>query len=331
MQTPQIVVENSCEKQQSSQGKLKNSTEKDTKDINFSKSCGPYTENQTSTLKMNHQPYHRKARVSKSCPPSLRIEDTEQLLKEFYRESLSSIETDHWLDLMDSESNSTKCNSNPYLEYFNDIDTGANVKIHGAEYDLIQKIEKQKIQEDSRNKNWEDGNNQHEELSGIESQPQAYDSYNEGKDWQYIYTLGCGKFGEVTLVYHKNKKLTCAAKKNDSSRLDDDIQLLLSEYPDVFRGMGTLAYKYKILLKEDAKPVIHPPRRGHYGDLGGIWLVLWVELNMGKDGVFLTETKGQERRLEELPFKVVERALDTWASRFQRNIIDKKNWKSGEV
>ncbi|GCB79688.1 hypothetical protein scyTo_0016993 [Scyliorhinus torazame] len=171
---------------------------------------------------MNHQPDHRKAKISKSCPPSLRIEDTEQLLKEFYRESLSSIETDHWLDLMDSESNSAKRNSNPYLDYFNDVDTAANFKLHGAEYDLIQKIEKQKIQEDSRNaincedernKNWEDGNNQHEELPGIESQPQAYDSYNEGKDWQCVYTLGCGKFGEVTLVYDKNKKLTCAAKK----------------------------------------------------------------------------------------------------------------------
>ncbi|GCB85724.1 hypothetical protein scyTo_0026373, partial [Scyliorhinus torazame] len=38
----------------------------------------------------------------------------------------------------------------------------------------------------------------------------------------------------------------------DSSRLADAIQLLQSEYPDVFCGMSTLPYKYKILIKDDA-------------------------------------------------------------------------------
>lgn len=35
----------------------------------------------------------------------------------------------------------------------------------------------------------------------------------------------------------------------------------MSQYPDIFKGFGVLLFTYKIQLKEDAKPVVHAPRR----------------------------------------------------------------------
>lgn len=40
-----------------------------------------------------------------------------------------------------------------------------------------------------------------------------------------------------------------------------DKEYILKEYEDLFRGLGTFEHEYKILLKNDAKPVAHAPRR----------------------------------------------------------------------
>ena len=39
----------------------------------------------------------------------------------------------------------------------------------------------------------------------------------------------------------------------------EDPNQLLNEYKDVFKGLGD----YNIQLQDDAKPVIHPPRKYH--------------------------------------------------------------------
>ncbi|XP_067890654.1 mitogen-activated protein kinase kinase kinase 14-like isoform X2 [Heterodontus francisci] len=227
VQTPQIVVDNSCEKHQSSQEKIENTIEKDRRDVNFSKPCGTYTENQTSTLKMKQQPYHRNVKRFHSCPTQFqqpqRNEDADQLLTDFYRESLLCTKTDHWLDLIDSESNYVLYNTTPYWSYLNDVDAGIKVMTYRKESEISQKTTKSRSQEkvfrnvfrceNEINKNREDQNNQNEEPSVKKNQRQAYDYYSEGKDWQPICPLGYGKFGEVTLVYDKNKKVVCAAKK----------------------------------------------------------------------------------------------------------------------
>ncbi len=36
---------------------------------------------------------------------------------------------------------------------------------------------------------------------------------------------------------------------------------LVAEYPDQFKGIGCFPGKYTIHLKEDAQPIIHPPRK----------------------------------------------------------------------
>ena len=36
---------------------------------------------------------------------------------------------------------------------------------------------------------------------------------------------------------------------------------VLKEYPDVFQGAGKLKGQYKLKIEENAKPVVHPPRR----------------------------------------------------------------------
>ena len=36
---------------------------------------------------------------------------------------------------------------------------------------------------------------------------------------------------------------------------------IVNKFPSVFKGHGTLPYTYKIQLKDDAKPVVHTPRR----------------------------------------------------------------------
>ncbi|GAA6098903.1 uncharacterized protein K02A2.6-like [Tachysurus ichikawai] len=57
---------------------------------------------------------------------------------------------------------------------------------------------------------------------------------------------------------------------SDNIKIDNQIKRLsqskgsisiVNKYTTVFKGHGTLPYTYKIQLKEDAKPVVHGPRR----------------------------------------------------------------------
>ena len=41
----------------------------------------------------------------------------------------------------------------------------------------------------------------------------------------------------------------------------NNVETIVEQYTDVFRGFGVLPYTYKIQLKYDAQPVIHAPRR----------------------------------------------------------------------
>lgn len=58
----------------------------------------------------------------------------------------------------------------------------------------------------------------------------------------------CVKLGLVTM--------NCSIMKNA-----DGIEDLSLKYPDRFQGIGQLKGKYKLTLKDDVQPIIHPPRR----------------------------------------------------------------------
>jgi len=48
---------------------------------------------------------------------------------------------------------------------------------------------------------------------------------------------------------------------NQTKKLSQNSKSIVNKYSPVFKGHGTLPYTYKIQLKEDAKPVVHAPRR----------------------------------------------------------------------
>ena len=52
---------------------------------------------------------------------------------------------------------------------------------------------------------------------------------------------------------------------NTGVKRDNQGPLLMEEvlkgYPDVFQGTGKLKGQYKLEIEENAKPVVHPPRR----------------------------------------------------------------------
>ncbi|XP_043550510.1 mitogen-activated protein kinase kinase kinase 14-like [Chiloscyllium plagiosum] len=82
-QIPNIVFENSCEKQQSPQGNVTNTIERNKKDVDSSRSHGSCV--QTSTLKTGQQPCHRKVSRFYTLPTSFqqpkKNEDDEQIRK----------------------------------------------------------------------------------------------------------------------------------------------------------------------------------------------------------------------------------------------------------
>lgn len=41
----------------------------------------------------------------------------------------------------------------------------------------------------------------------------------------------------------------------------NSVEFIVSQYPEIFKGFGVLPFTYKIQLKEDARPVVHAPRR----------------------------------------------------------------------
>lgn len=59
----------------------------------------------------------------------------------------------------------------------------------------------------------------------------------------------CERLGLVKRVHHIH------------SNEPNSVELIVNQYPDIFKGFGVLPFTYKIQLKEDAKPVVHAPRR----------------------------------------------------------------------
>ncbi len=59
----------------------------------------------------------------------------------------------------------------------------------------------------------------------------------------------CEKLGLVKRVY----------SINISPR--DNVETIVDQYPDVFKGFGVLPFTYRIQLKDDAQPVVHAPRK----------------------------------------------------------------------
>ncbi|XP_057184972.1 uncharacterized protein K02A2.6-like [Triplophysa rosa] len=47
----------------------------------------------------------------------------------------------------------------------------------------------------------------------------------------------------------------------EGANTQDRVNNLVKQFPDIFEGFGVLPLTYKIQLKEDAKPVVHAPRR----------------------------------------------------------------------
>lgn len=62
----------------------------------------------------------------------------------------------------------------------------------------------------------------------------------------------CEDLGLVRRVYCVNR---------DVKLQNDSVDNIVHSFADVFKGLGTLPFTYKIVLKDDAKPVIHAARR----------------------------------------------------------------------
>ena len=60
-----------------------------------------------------------------------------------------------------------------------------------------------------------------------------------------------------TVMVHLNEKL----QKISSVSGNEVQQKVLEMYPEVFTGLGKLSPEHHISLREDAEPVIHPPRK----------------------------------------------------------------------
>ncbi len=96
--------------------------------------------------------------------------------------------------------------------------------------------------------------------------------YRASAKWFVADAPGPALLGLPTSEKLKVVKMNCAvkmtpavkvapittAKSGPSIKTTAD---LIKEYPDRFKGIGKLPGKYRIHLREDAKPVIHPPQK----------------------------------------------------------------------
>ncbi|XP_054864307.1 uncharacterized protein LOC129348265 isoform X1 [Amphiprion ocellaris] len=67
--------------------------------------------------------------------------------------------------------------------------------------------------------------------------------------------------GLVKRIYQINSDNVNMDKLNKILSQSEGSTSILNKYTSVFKGHGTLPYTYKIQLKDDAKPVVHAPRR----------------------------------------------------------------------
>ncbi|XP_072365808.1 uncharacterized protein [Scyliorhinus torazame] len=65
----------------------------------------------------------------------------------------------------------------------------------------------------------------------------------------------------LNLVQRVHTMSSSPATASPDGNLQADIDDIITQYHSVFDGMGTLLYRYKIMLKLNATPVIHAPRR----------------------------------------------------------------------
>lgn len=67
--------------------------------------------------------------------------------------------------------------------------------------------------------------------------------------------------GLVKRIYQINSDSIKIDNQNKRLAQSEGSTSIVNKYVTVFKGHGTLPYSYKIQLKEDAKPVVHAPRR----------------------------------------------------------------------
>ena len=65
---------------------------------------------------------------------------------------------------------------------------------------------------------------------------------------------------DLVRVQHQNIR-TVNTEVQRGSQGPLSMEEVLKEYPDVFQGAGKLKGQYKLKIEENAKPVVHPPRR----------------------------------------------------------------------
>lgn len=65
----------------------------------------------------------------------------------------------------------------------------------------------------------------------------------------------------IKRVHVINKEVTMHEKTKDATSKGVTHCDWVKEYKEVFKGIGCLPGEYKIKLKEDAEPVIHPARK----------------------------------------------------------------------
>lgn len=69
------------------------------------------------------------------------------------------------------------------------------------------------------------------------------------------------ELGLVKRIYQINSDNVKLDNMDKRSSQSEGSTSILNKYSSFFKGHGTLPYTYKIQLKEDAKPVVHAPRR----------------------------------------------------------------------
>lgn len=83
----------------------------------------------------------------------------------------------------------------------------------------------------------------------------------EGNKQAILGLKTCMQLGLIKRVHVINKEVTTHEKTKDATSKGVMHCDWVKEYKEVFKGIGRLPGEYKIKLKEDAEPVIHPARK----------------------------------------------------------------------
>lgn len=69
-----------------------------------------------------------------------------------------------------------------------------------------------------------------------------------------------GLVKRICQINADNIKIVKQEKRQEHQQCEESADIV-AKFPSVFKGHGTLTCTYKIQLKDDAKPVVHTPRR----------------------------------------------------------------------